>query len=499
MADPQAAVIDWLARGEPWSKRPEMIETHAALVFLIGDKAYKLKKAVDLGYLDFSTVEKRRQTIEREFTLNRRTAPSLYLSAVTITAAQGSFAICGRGEAVDWLLEMRRFPSDALLSHMADRGELDEPMIERLAVHVARFHNAAETVAGGWPKAVARIAREDTDDLLSQADVIEGSLATAVAASRESERAARSTALQHQSTDIRHCHGDLHLRNAFLDHGQPTLFDCIEFDDFDATIQPLYDLAFLLMDLRMRGLHRLANRTLNTWFIHRDAQDWPGTIAGLEALPLYLMLRAEIRAKTEGRRPGGAAIAHRYLSLAQGFAAPSPARLIAIGGLSGTGKSSLAKDFAWRMGRGVGALHLRSDEIRKRLADVEMTARLPPEAYTPDASARVYDKLDELAGAALKAGQAVIVDAVFARTAERASIASIARTAGAAFDGLWLEAPPPTLERRLAERRGDASDADVAVLRQQLCYDLGPIDWRRVDVAGGAFSVAQTVRAHLGL
>lgn len=498
-AGAQSVAIDWLARGEPWGERPDVIETHAALVFLIGDKAFKLKKAVDLGYLDFSTIEKRRRALEREFELNRRTAPSFYQRVVPVSRSNGAFALGGSEVPVDWLLEMLRFPDDALLSHRADQGALDEATIERLAVHVARFHDAAESVAGDWPASVARIARENTEDLQAQAGVIDRMLAADVAALRERARAVCASVLALQSADIRRCHGDMHLGNVFLDGAQPTLFDCIEFDDFYATIPPLYDLAFLLMDLRMRGLPRLANRTLNLWLVHRDTERWPDIVDSLEAVPLYLMLRAEIRAKSEGRRPGGTADALRYLSVAREFASPTAPRLIAIGGLSGTGKSSLAKDIAWRIGQGAGALHLRSDEIRKRLANVDLADHLSPTAYTKETSAQVYDRLYALAAAALKAQQAVIVDAVFARESEREGIAAVARDAGVSFEGLWLEASVEALERRLGAREGDASDADIAVLRRQLAYDIGAITWQRIDAGRDSIAVAAEVRGRLRL
>lgn len=493
----QSAVIDWLARGGPWGERPKVVETHAALVFLVGDRAFKLKKAVDLGYLDFSTIEKRRQTLERELELNRRTAPALYLRVVPVSRVDVGFALGGRGEPADWLLEMRRFPDDALLSHKADCGALDEPTVERLAVHIARFHDAASPAAGHWPTSVARVARENTEDLQAQAGVLDQAMAADVATLREAARVACASVLGRQSADMHRCHGDMHLGNVFLDGAQPTLFDCIEFDDFYATIPPLYDLAFLLMDLRMRGLPRFANRALNTWLIHRDAQRWPDVVESLEALPLYLMLCAEIRAKTEGRRPGGAASALRYLTTARQFASPAEPRLIAIGGLSGTGKSSLAKDIAWRTGQGAGALHLRSDEIRKRLANVELTARLPPTAYTRESSALVYERLYELAAAALRARQTVIVDAVFARESERGRVAAVARDAGAPFDGFWLEASVETLEHRVGARKGDASDADIAILRKQLAYDIGAMMWQRIDAGRDAAAVAADMRARL--
>ena len=479
----QLPVVEWLRRGGPWHQAPEIVETHAAIVFLAGDRAYKLKKAVNLGYLDFTTSALRRATLERELTLNRRTAPSLYLRVVPISCDDdGAFALEGNGQVVDWLLEMRRFPSDALLSRMAERGALDEATMEHLAAHIARFHDGTDAIAAyDWPAAVARIARENSDDLRAQSKSFDAGEVNAVAAGRNAIILACASTLSRQSADVRHCHGDLHLGNAFVDHEQPTLFDCIEFDDFYATIPPLYDLAFLLMDLLARGLPRLANRTLNAWFIHRDRKRWHDAMSSLAALPLYLVLRAEIRAKTEGRRPGGVVSARTYLALASKYLEPCAPRLIAVGGLSGTGKSSLAKELAWRIGGAAGAIHLRSDEIRKRVAGVALTERLPDVAYTKELSERVYADLHDLARTGLRSGQAVILDAVFAHESERSHVATIAAEAGVPFEGLWLEAPADILERRLAARRGDASDADVAVLRKQLTYDLGRIDWRRLD------------------
>jgi len=497
----QRPVVEWLVRGAPWDRVPEVIETHAAFVFLVGDRAYKLKKAVDLGYLDFSTPERRRGALERELILNRRTAPAIYLRIVPVThVGDGVFALDGNGDVVDWLLEMQRFPSDALLTGLAERGQLDDAMVERLAAHIADFHDRAEVIAAyDWPAAVARIARENADDLRAQTELFGAGAVAAAIAAQQAGMAACAKTLERQSADVRHCHGDLHLGNVFLDRGRPTLFDCIEFDDFYATIPPLYDLAFLLMDLLAREAPRLANRTLNAWFIHRERGRWRDTLQSFAVLPLYLMLRAEIRAKTEGRRPGGNDAARRYLALAGKVAGPPRPRLIAIGGLSGTGKSSLAKELAWRVGSAAGAVHLRSDEMRKRMAGVPLTERLNAGAYTQDASTRVYAELFELADTALKSGQAVVLDAVFARETERSKAAAVAADIGVAFNGLWLEAPAQILEQRLAARRHDPSDADAVVLRRQLTYDLGRIDWHRVDVSGSADEVVQAAQRYLSL
>jgi aminoglycoside phosphotransferase family enzyme/predicted kinase len=478
----QAAIVDWLRSGHVWGQAPKVVETHAAYVFLVGERAFKLKKAVDLGYLDFSTAEKRRRALTRELELNRRTAPHLYLRVLPITEHAGAFALAGEGRAVDFLLEMRRFADDALLSDLADRGRLEVATVERLAHHIAVFHASEKPLADyDWPRAAARIADENLRDLEHQRENFDAAKLAAHAAARGRVHDSARAALSRQSATVRHCHGDLHLRNAFLDEGSPILFDCIEFDDFYATIPPLYDLAFLIMDLWARGLREHANRALNAWAMDQAPAAWRATFADLGALPAYLTWRAEIRAKTEALRPGGAESARRYLALSTEFAAPSAPMLVAVGGLSGTGKSTLARSLAPSLGRAPGAVHLRTDEIRKRIAGVALDARLDATAYTAARNAQVYATMLGLAQAALGAGQAVIADAVFAREDERAAVEAIAAELSLPFVGLWLDAPAATLQARLGRRRDDVSDADAAVLRKQLTYDLGHINWHRLD------------------
>ncbi len=493
-------VGDWLRSGSPWETGPpHAIETHAAIVFLAGELAYKMKKPVDLGYLDFSSLAKRHAALARELELNRRTAPATYLRLVPVVERHGQLALGGEGRIVEWLLEMQRFPNGSLLSEVADSGTLSESMVEQLAAHAASFHDAATVISGyDWPAAVARIARENASDLESQAHVFDARTLDISHDAREQAHKRCALALERQSLDVRRCHGDMHLANACLDHGTPTLFDCIEFDDFYANIPPLYDIAFLLMDLIARGLHRHANRALNAWAMHRLPNAWPSVMTSLAALPLYLLLRAEIRAKTEARRPGGKTMAQRYLTLAKTLADRGVPQLIAIGGLSGTGKSSLAKAIAWRMGGGAGAIHLRTDVVRKRLAGVAMAQRLPESAYAQTASNRTYSELAALVRCALNAGASVIVDAVFARDRERIAIEQIARDAGVQFTGIWLEAPAAVLEQRVGQRLGDASDADVEVVRRQLSYDLGDIAWIRVDASPSAEEIEHHVLARIG-
>jgi len=301
------------------------------------------------------------------------------------------------------------------------------------------------------------------------------------------------------SGKVRRCHGDLHLRNICLFEGKPTLFDCLEFSDALASIDVLYDLAFLLMDLEHRGLTDFANIVLNRYLDLTDEDD------GLAAMPLFLSLRAAIRAHVTAaaidqtthpeQRSNMAAEAHRYLDLAARLLQPQPRRLIAIGGLSGSGKSTLAAALAAT----IGARVLRSDVTRKRLFGVAPETRLPAQAYAPEVSHRVYEALRRKAAATLAAGYSVIIDAVSLTPEERQSFAAAAKAASVPFSGLWLTAPASTMETRLRARRRDASDASPEVLTQQLRQDAGPIDWFIIDADSGPEACLAAARRELVL
>jgi len=288
---------------------------------------------------------------------------------------------------------------------------------------------------------------------------------------------------------VRHCHGDLHLRNICLIDGKPTLFDCLEFDEALASIDVLYDLAFLLMDLEHRGLGYFANRVLNRYLDRSEEDD------GLAAMPFFLSLRAAIRAHVtatalDQAAPGGANAkmaddARRYLDLSERFLEPQPCRLIAIGGLSGSGKSTLAAGLAPELGPRPGARVLRSDVIRKLLLGVDPEERLPATAYTRETSRGVYDALCRKAAARLAAGYTVIIDAVALTPEERSSFAEVACAAGVPFSGLWLEAEPEAMADRIRGRIRDASDASPEILAEQLRRDPGKIDWARIDAGSG--------------
>jgi predicted kinase len=289
---------------------------------------------------------------------------------------------------------------------------------------------------------------------------------------------------------VRRGHGDLHLGNIAMIDGEPLAFDAIEFDPVVASGDVLYDLAFLLMDLVERGLGPAANAVFNGYF---EASRRPEDCDGLAALPLYLSLRAAIRAKVtavrltqaaSAKRDGIAASALRYFQLALDLLTPPAPRLLGVGGLSGTGKSVLARALAPAIGPVPGALVLRSDAERKAQFGVAETARLPAEAYREDVSTTIYAALMERARRAIRAGHSVIIDAVFAKARERTAIEGVARAENVAFTGLFLTADLDTRVRRIGGRGPDASDATAEVARQQQDFDLGTLDWASVDASG---------------
>ena len=481
--------------GQPGAYRPvpsrvDRIETHASFVFLAGDRAYKVKRAVRYPFLDFSTLEKRHAACCKEFALNRRTAVDLYLEVVPVTRGRdGTSRLGGEGEAMEWVLVMRRFNQASLYDRMAVEGRLSVEAMTPLGREVARVHAGADRFLKGGlavpplaavlednqaafaghsqlfpPDALAELGRAACESLASVAPLLNG---------------------RTLSGFVRRCHGDLHLRNIVEIKGRPVLFDAIEFDDALATIDVLYDLAFLLMDLGARGLNAHANALLNAYL---DA-DWSTcNLLGLKALPLFLSLRAMVRAKVEllraeqGSEPNDARDrAGAYFALARDYLRTTRPLLIAIGGLSGSGKSSVARALASRLGTFPGAVHVRSDRERKRLFGVSPEEKLPRSAYTQDITDTVYAACRKRAALALKGARAVIVDAVHARPEEREHIAAVA---GVPFVGLWLEVPAALLKQRVGGRGLDTSDATPAIVEQQLTYDIGPQTFVVVDASG---------------
>jgi hypothetical protein len=469
----------------------ERHETHGAIVFLAGDRAYKLKRAIRYPYMDFSTVERREAMCRREIDANRSAAPNTYLSVQPVMLKDGRLRVGGAnegGSAVDWVVVMRRFPQEALLDSLRTRNQLPLALMRSLGEAIADYHARAERIFDrGGIAGIAAVAEENGSQLSLMPELFDP---RAVARLTKGWRT-RLTALaplldrRRRQGKVRRCHGDLHLNNIFLDEkGAPVLFDAIEFEDAFSCIDVLYDFAFLVMDLGRHGLKAHANLLLSRYL------EKTFDFEGLAALPLFLScraaLRAHVRASTallaagDGKRANEDA-ARALFQAAESFLEPATPVLVAIGGVSGTGKTTIAYDLAPLLTPTPGAVVLRSDIFRKHLARIPDTDRLPEAAYTQAARSRVYEELLSATETALRGGHSVIVDAVHGGESERAAVEAAAVSAGARFRGLWLEAPREILEQRIGSRHGDASDATVEVLREQLRTIAPPNAWLRID------------------
>lgn len=478
----------------------ERVDTHFSVITMAGDRVLKLKRALSNDLLDYGSAEKRRLACEKELKINRRTAPALYRQVLPVTRSNGGLALDGPGEAVDWVLAMRRFDGDGLFSELARNRRLDAALIDRTSDAIARFHGEAEAAPDHGGIEDMRWVVEGNIEALEAADGADDDKIAALAAASRAALSDHGHLMESRRENgrTRRCHGDLHLGNICLFEGEPTLFDAIEFNDRIACCDLLYDLAFLVMDLWARGMHGHANRVLNR-YLWRTA-DWQG----LPLLPLFLSCRAAVRAKTsfwarEVQEGDEAADrrgeeARAYLDLALQALNRQVPDLLALGGLSGTGKTTLAMALAPERSAIPGALVVRSDVLRKQLAGVPFEERLGKQAYGPESSRAVYRRLEEVAGGALDAGLCAIADAVFLRAAERDAIAGVADHRGLGFRGLWLEAPREVMARRVSERSGDASDADPGVVAFQADQGTEGIGWQRLESGSDVDAVAERAR-----
>lgn len=436
-----------------------------------------------LPFLDFTPLAERERTARRELDLNAPHAPGMYRDVVPVTCRPGAAPVLGgEGPVIDWVLRMAPVPAEDFLDRRAATIGLDPALLDRMADTVVAMH--------------ARLPPLARDQAAGFAWLAQGNRASALAAGLPPARIeAWVVAMQHrlarlgpwlrereEAGFVRRIHGDLHLGNLCLWQGNPVPFDALEFNEAMATFDTGYDIAFLLMDLDLRAGRPAANRVMNR-IIARTADT--GLLRGL---PVFLSMRALVRAHVAARSNNPPAAA-RYLAAAEAYLAPTAPAVLAIGGLQGTGKSTLARRLAPELGPAPGAVILRSDEIRKLINGLSPEDRLPQAAYRAEVSRAVFATLARHAAAAASAGHGVIADGMFFAAEQRAAIEA---AAGALpFHGFWLSAPMAELEARVAGRVGDASDADVAVLRQAAKGDPGQGAWHLVHAGNADDPVAQ--------
>jgi uncharacterized protein len=507
LANNQQDVITFLSTPETYGltdrTRIERIDTHISIVWLVEERAYKLKRAVIFDYVDFSTAELRRTACEAEVRLNRRTAPALYVEVRAITReADGALSLGGHGEPVDWVVEMVRFDQDTLFDRLAERQQLSLNQMDAVAEAIANLHAIADrrTDLGGRAGMAWVIDGNALGLAHLTADDSQGAVAEAVTAGANEHLNRHADLLEERrrSGFVRVCHGDLHLRNICLLNGLPTIFDGVEFNDQISCIDVLYDLAFVLMDLWRRQLHAHANAVFNG-YLERTVD-----LRGLSLMPLFLACRAAIRAKTSASAANMQSQSARaaelkaavgdYLRLSEALLKPGQPVLVAVGGLSGSGKSRIAQSLAPTIGAAPGALILRSDVIRKRQFGLAPLQHLAGEGYTPLVNEHVYRVIAERAKIALAAGYAVIADAVYGSSDRRADLATVARETSVPFLGIWLQVPAPLLLKRLRERPPDASDATADVLELQVRTVEVAGDWHQVDASGPLDTVQERVQ-----
>lgn len=466
------------------------IDTHAAIVFLSGDRALKIKRNVKLPFLDFSTLDRRKAACDAELAVNRPFAPAIYRRVVPITRERdGSLKIDGAGEPVEWALDMARFDENTTLDKLAERDTITAAIASAVADTIAASHVRATVVrTNSWIRSIPAVIKQNVSAFRTG-----GILDTAECDELESlsrRTYANLLPLIEQRSErgfVRRCHGDLHLANIALINEMPLLFDAIEFSEALAIIDVLHDLAFTLMDLVQYGRIEAANLVLNRYLGITS----PENSDALALLPLFMSMRAAVRAnvllcRMAQQRANSSLLkrARAYFALARSALRPRPACVVAIGGLSGTGKSVTARAIAPRIGALPGAIILRSDVVRKAMFGVGEFDRLPPAAYRPSVTAEVYVRLAANVAKTVKQGHSVIVDAVFARQSERSAIEAAARQNAVPFIGMFLTADLEVRLHRVGQRSADASDATVAIAEAQERYDLGTLQWNRIDANG---------------
>jgi uncharacterized protein len=464
----------------------ELIQTHASVVLLTGDFAYKLKKPVNFGFLDYSTIANRKHFCEEEIRLNQRGAKELYLAVLPISQQGHKYQFGHDGEVVDYAVKMLQFPQSALLSNLFESGQITSDDIVEMGQVVARFHAEAQTSEYISSFGTVAKIRQSIDNNYRQTEKYIGRSQTQPQYTETKAYTDRFLIENEQlfldriaGGFIRECHGDLHLRNICYWQHKILLFDCIEFNEPFRFVDTMYDVAFAVMDLEARGRKDLANRFLNAYA--EQTGDW----AGLQVLPLYLTRQAYVRAKVTSfllddpgisikDRVAALAAATNYYRQAWEYTRTKQGRLIMISGLSGSGKSTLGQ----RIAESVGGIQIRSDAVRKHLGGIPLLAKGDDSLYTPEMTARTYQKVLLLGTKLAVQGFTVILDAKYDRQSLRTAVINLAQSEGIPLDIIHCTAPTSTLVDRLAQRTGDIADATVDLLASQQAAweDFSPIE-----------------------
>ena len=461
-----------------------ILETHISWVILTGDYAYKIKKPVNFGFLDFSTLDKRFFYCREELRLNRRFAPQIYLDLVEVRGSQDAPRLHGDGEVIEYALKMIEFPQHCLLSHYAASGTLDATHIDAIAVRVNGLH--ADSAGRGDcdtesdnEYGTARVAQRWSEENMTHiANTIPAALLPESYARlrhwyRDNRELLRDIDQRKRDGYVRECHGDLHLGNMAMIEGEVTAFDCIEFNPELRWIDTISEAAFVAMDLHARGYPAYCWRFINRYLeISADYE-------AVKLLRYYFIYRALVRAKVEALQVEHSVDASAndvaafkpaldYIELADQWASRHRAALIVMHGLSGSGKSTVAAQLV----EALGAIQIRSDVMRKQLFDIDLDASsgsgLDDGIYRSDASALTYRKLEQVAATIIAADYCVIVDATFLREAQRRQMLELKSAKPYARIVVVCDAPEAVLRKRIEERENDPSEANLQVLEQQI-------------------------------
>jgi aminoglycoside phosphotransferase family enzyme/predicted kinase len=454
----------------------QLLQTHISYVFLTGEYAYKVKKPLNFGFLDYSTLEKRQHFCQEELRLNQRGAAEIYLEVLPITLVGERFQLGGSGTPVEYVVKMRQFPQEALLTALYERGELTETLLEQLAKVLADFHRTATT--NEYIRSFGEVAqiRQAIDENYEQTEKYVGGPQTQEQLEQTRAYTDRLFAERPEiftqrvvADRIRECHGDVHLRNIAYWNQRLWLFDCIEFNESFRFVDVMFDIAYIVMDLDARDRPDLSNRFLNAYL--EQSGDWEG----LQILPLYLSRQSYVRAKVTSfllddptipatAKQEAAQTAARYYRLAWDYTRPRFGRLLLMAGLSGSGKSTTARYLASKM----GAIQIRSDAVRKHLGGIPLEQRGSSDLYTPEMTQKTYDRLLKMGLTLAQEGYTVLLDAKYDRQNQRQTAIAQAVAHQIPLQILYCDAPLEVLQQRLTQRTGDIADATADLLPKQV-------------------------------